>query len=327
MALFSSYTFQELETAEQLAAAVRAGLTAQPKRLPAWLFYDEAGSRLFEQITELEEYYLTRTERGIFLDFSDEILGSASEGARVRIAELGAGSAEKTRLLLAAALERQDEVVYEPVDVSATALAAARKRIAQELPGVKVQARVADYTRGLELGERGENERRLVLYIGSSIGNFEPEEAAALLRGVRAGLREGDGLLLGVDLVKEESILLAAYDDAAGVTAAFNRNVLERLNRELGADFEPEAFAHRATWNAKLRRMEMHLESGRQQTVTVEALGFEVEFGAGERMHTENSYKYLPGEAEAMLRAAGFAAAGRWTDERGWFAVNLGRVK
>lgn len=326
MGYSTSLTFQESEIAEQVAAAVRAGLTTEPKRLPSWLFYDEAGSRLFEQITELEEYYLTRTERGIFLDFLDEILGAASQGHRLRIAELGAGSAEKTRLLLAGALERQGEVVYEPVDVSRTALEAARKRIARELPGVTVRPRVADYTRGLELNEAADNERRLVLYIGSSIGNFEPEAAAALLKGVRAGLREGDGLLLGVDLVKEEGILLAAYDDEAGVTAAFNRNVLERVNRELGGDFDAGAFAHVALWNAELGRMEMHLESLRRQTVTVEELGLEVKFGAGERMHTENSYKYRRGEAEAMLRAAGFEPAGTWTDERGWFAVSLGRV-
>ncbi|HEV2215241.1 MAG TPA: L-histidine N(alpha)-methyltransferase [Terracidiphilus sp.] len=326
MGYSTSFIIRETEIAEQVAAAVRAGLTAEPKRLPSWLFYDEPGSRLFEQITELEEYYLTRTERGIFLDFLDEILGAASQGHRLRIAELGAGSAEKTRLLLAGALERQGEVVYEPVDVSRTALEAARKRIARELPGVTVRPRVADYTRGLELDEAEEDERRLVLYIGSSIGNFEPEDAAALLRGVRAGLREGDGLLLGVDLVKEEPVLVAAYDDTQGVTAAFNRNVLERVNRELGGDFDAEAFAHVAVWNAELGRMEMHLESLRRQTVTVEALGLEVEFGAGERMHTENSYKYRRGEAEAMLRAAGFEPAGTWTDERGWFAVSLGRV-
>jgi L-histidine Nalpha-methyltransferase len=326
MAFLLSYTLQETEIAEQVAAAVRAGLTARPKRLPPWLFYDEAGSRLFEQITELEEYYLTRTERGIFLDFSEEILDGASEGRRLRIAELGAGSAEKTRLLLAAALERQSGVVYEPVDVSATALEAAQECIERELKGVEVRPRVADYTRGLELDEAEKDERRLVLYIGSSIGNFEPEEAAALLKGVRAGLREGDGLLLGVDLVKEESVLLAAYDDAAGVTAAFNRNVLEHVNRELGAEFEPEAFAHRAVWNAERRRMEMYLESERRQTVRVEALGLHVEFGAGERMHTENSYKFLPGEAEAMLEAAGFASTTTWTDARGWFAVCLAKA-
>ncbi|HVC47505.1 MAG TPA: L-histidine N(alpha)-methyltransferase [Terracidiphilus sp.] len=326
MALSTSFTFQETEIAEQVAAAVRAGLTARVKRLPPWLFYDEAGSRLFEQITELEEYYLTRTERGIFLDFLDEIVGTASDGHRLRIAELGAGSAEKTRLLLEATVARQGEVVYEPVDVSATALEAARECIERELKGVEVRPRVADYTRGLELDEAEEDERRLVLYIGSSMGNFEPEDAAALLKGVRAGLREGDGLLLGVDLVKEESILLAAYDDAAEVTAAFNRNVLVRVNRELGANFEPEAFAHRAVWNAERRRMEMYLESLARQTVRVEALGLRVEFGAGERMHTENSYKYVPGEAEAMLEAAGFAAAGSWTDARGWFAVCLGRA-
>lgn len=326
MGLSTSITDQETEIAEQVAAAVRAGLSAEPKRLPAWLFYDEAGSRLFERITELDEYYLTRTERGIFLDFLDEILDRASEGRRLRIAELGAGSAEKTRLLLAGVLERQGAVVYEPVDVSASALEAARKRMARELSAVTLRPRVADYTRGLVLEDAEEDERRLVLYIGSSIGNFEPEAAAALLKGVRAGLCAGDGLLLGVDLVKEESILLAAYDDAAGVTAAFNRNVLERVNRELGGDFDVDAFAHVAVWNAELRRMEMHLESVRRQRVTVEALGLEVEFDAGERLHTENSYKYARGEAEAMLRAAGFAPAGTWTDERGWFAVSLGKV-
>ena len=322
---FSSYTFQKTEIAEQVAAAVRAGLTARPKRLPPWLFYDEVGSRLFERITELEEYYLTRTERGIFLDFADEIVGSAAGGRPLRVTELGAGSAEKTRLLLAAAVARQGEVVYEPVDVSASALAAAKERIERELPGVTVTPRVMDYTRGLEL-DAEDGERRLVLYIGSSMGNFEPEDAAVLLKGVRAGLRAGDGLLLGVDLVKEEATLLAAYDDAAGVTAAFNRNLLVRLNQELDADFEPEAFAHRALWNAERRRMEMYLESRARQTVRVEALELRVEFERGERMHTENSYKYLPGEAEAMLEAAGFTRAGSWTDERGWFAVCLGRA-
>ncbi|HUX45650.1 MAG TPA: L-histidine N(alpha)-methyltransferase [Terracidiphilus sp.] len=322
---FSSYTFQKTEIAEQVAAAVRAGLTARPKRLPPWLFYDEVGSRLFERITELEEYYLTRTERGIFLDFADEIVGRAAGGRPLRVTELGAGSAEKTRLLLAAAVARQGEVVYEPVDVSASALAAAKERIERELPGVTVTPRVMDYTRGLEL-DAEDGERRLVLYIGSSMGNFEPEDAAVLLKGVRAGLRAGDGLLLGVDLVKEEATLLAAYDDAAGVTAAFNRNLLVRLNQELDADFEPEAFAHRALWNAERRRMEMYLESRARQTVRVEALELRVEFERGERMHTENSYKYLPGEAEAMLEAAGFTRAGSWTDERGWFAVCLGRA-
>ena len=309
---------------------MREGLTARPKRLPAWLFYDEAGSRLFDAITELPEYYLTRTERGIFLLASDEILARAAEGARLRIAELGAGSADKTRLLLQAATGLQGAVLYEPVDVSASALEGARERIEREIDGVTVTPRVMDYTDGdgsrLHFGPVDCDERRLVLYIGSSIGNFEPHQAAKLLHRVRAGLRKGDSFLLGVDLAKEDSILLAAYDDAAGVTAAFNRNLLVRLNRELDAEFEPEAFAHCALWNEEESRIEMHLKSRGAQRVRVGALDLTVEFAAGESIHTENSYKYRPGQAEALLTAAGFCAEATWTDARGWFAVCLGRA-
>lgn len=309
-----------------LAGVVREGLVARPKRLPPWLFYDEAGSRLFEEITRLPEYYLTRIERRILSDNLDEILDRASGGRRLRIAELGAGSAEKTSLLLKAAVERQGQVVYEPVDVSASALEEARERIEREMPGVTVRPRVEDYTRRFELDAAEEGERTLLLYIGSSIGNFEPQEAERILETVRAGLMPGDGLLLGVDLVKDEATLVAAYDDAAGVTAAFNLNMLARLNRELGADFDLTSFKHRAVWNATESRMEMHLESQVQQWVRVPDLGMEFAFEAGERIHTENSYKYAPGAAEGMLREAGFEAGGSWTDARGWFGVHLGRA-
>ncbi len=233
---------------ESLCAAVRAGLTCVPRRLPSWLFYDEAGSRLFEEITELPEYYLTRTERGILARHAAEMIARALPGMGARAADygsLGAGSADKTRLVLKAAVEWQGEVVYEPVDVSATALATARERIEDEIPNVLVTPRVEDYTRGnghgLELEPAVADERVLVLYIGSSIGNFDPHEALQVLKRVRAGLRPGDGLLLGVDLVKESGLLQAAYDDAAGVTAAFNCNMLARLNRELGGDFDLES--------------------------------------------------------------------------------------
>ena len=308
---------------ERTAAAARAGLEARPRRLPAWLFYDDEGSRLFERITELPEYYLTRTERGVLRGHAGEIIERAADGHRLRIVELGAGSADKTRLLLSAAVARQGTVLYEPVDVSASALEAARERIEREIPGVTVEPRLLDYTNGFHLDSAGAKERRLVLYIGSSIGNFDPREAAALLRGVRAGLAPGDGLLLGVDLVKDESVLLAAYDDAAGVTAAFNKNILVRLNRELGGDFDVESFAHRAVWNAAESRMEMHLESETAQRVRLAVLGWELEFAAGESIHTENSYKYCPGEAEALLAGAGFSVKARWSDEREWFAVLL----
>jgi len=319
----------------RLASAVRDGLASRPKRLPPWLFYDEAGSRLFDQITELPEYYLTRTERAILAAHAERMIARATEqtgnepagnhSIRLRITELGAGSADKTRLLLAAAVARQGTVIYEPVDVSPSALEAARQRIEQEIAGVTVAPRVMDYTHDFEAATTAD--RRLVLYIGSSIGNFDPQEAAELLGRVRAGLKPGDALLLGVDLVKEETALLAAYDDAVGVTAAFNLNLLARLNRELGADFNLESFQHRAVWNAVESRIEMHLASRIAQLVRLERLDFEVDFSAGETIHTENSYKYRPEQAETMLAAAGFRPVETWTDARQWFSVCLARAE
>jgi L-histidine N-alpha-methyltransferase len=325
---------------ERVASAVWEGLTAQAKRLPPWLFYDEAGSRLFDEITERPEYYLTRTERAIFAAHADRMIARAAEalqgepglndaGGResisLRVTELGAGSADKTRLLLAAAVARQGAVVYEPVDVSATALEAARERIEREFESVTVSPRVANYTHGLGLEPVGAGERRLVLYIGSSIGNFEPWEAAELLERLSAELNPGDGVILGVDLVKDEAMLLSAYDDFAGITAAFNLNLLSRMNRELGAGFDLEAFAHKAVWNEAASRIEMHLESRAAHTVSLGALGIEVEFSEGERIHTENSYKYRPGQAEALLEASGFSPVETWMDGQGWFAVCFAR--
>jgi dimethylhistidine N-methyltransferase len=316
---------------ERVATAVLEGLTRRPKRVPAWLFYDAAGSRLFDAITQLPEYYLTRTERCIFAAHAAAMIGKASGGARVRVTELGAGSADKTRLLLTAVVAHQGRVIYEPVDVSLTALKDARNRIQREISGVTVVPRVMDYTDGdarrFHLNPCAPFEQRMVLYIGSSIGNFEPHEARLLLSRVRAGLSPGDTLLLGVDLIKQEPALLAAYDDAAGVTAKFNRNLLVRLNRELDADFDPEAFEHRAVWNAEKSRMEMHLVSRVAQRVRLHALPLTIDFDRGESIHTENSYKYAPGQAEAMLAATGFSPVDTWTDAQGWFAVCLGRVK
>lgn len=316
----------EARISERVASAVRDGLASTPKRLPPWLFYDEAGSLLFEQITELPEYYLTRTERSILSADAGAIVARAAAGERLRVTELGAGSAEKTRLLLAAAVRRQGPVIYEPVDVSASALMAAQERLERELPDVLVAPQVVDYTESFALEVPAPDERRLVLYIGSSIGNFEPEDAALLLRRIRGVLRPDDSLLLGVDLVKNPDALLAAYDDAEGITAAFNRNLLVRLNRELGADFDPEAFAHRAVWNAADSRVEMHLVSEARQTVRLEALDQTIDFARGESIHTENSYKYRPGQLESMLSRAGFTTNMTWTDRRGWFAVCLARI-
>jgi L-histidine Nalpha-methyltransferase len=312
---------------ERIAKAVREGLTSCPKHLPPWLFYDEAGSQLFEEITATPEYYLTRTERSILAEFAGAIIARAAAGDRLRIAELGAGSAEKTRLLLAAAVRRQGPVIYEPVDVSASALTSARDRLEREFPDVLVAPQLLDYTDGFQLEVPAPGERRLVLYIGSSIGNFEPGQAAHLLERARSGLRDGDALLLGVDLVKSPEMLLAAYDDVAGVTAAFNRNLLVRLNRELGADFDPAGWVHRAMWNAAKSRMEIYLASRGPQRVHLPALEMTVEFGRSECIHTENSYKYHRGQAEAMVTDAGFTPVATWTDRRGWFAVVLARAE
>jgi L-histidine Nalpha-methyltransferase len=321
---------------KRVVAAVLQGLTSRPKRLPPWLFYDQAGSRLFDEITERPEYYLTRTERAILAAHGATMIAQAADGARLRITELGAGSASKTRLLLRAAVARQGTVLYEPVDVSSSALDGAKQGIEQEIAGVVVTPRVMDYmqgdlrggnrgrNRGLDLGPTHSDERRLVLYIGSSIGNFEPKEAHRLLQRLRAGLKPGDGLLLGVDLVKDEATLLAAYDDFAGVTADFNLNLLVRLNRELGAEFPLDSFEHHAVWNQSESRIEMHLQSRIDQKVWLDALHLQVEFAQSETIHTENSYKYLPGQAAAMMAEAGFASAGNWSDERGWFSVCLG---
>jgi L-histidine Nalpha-methyltransferase len=316
-----------VQISEQTASAVSEGLTSRPKWLPSWLFYDAAGSQLFNQITELPEYYLTRTERSILAEHAEEIVGLAAEGDALRVVELGAGSADKTRLLLVAAVDRQDTVFYEPVDVSASALEEAQKRIESEIPGVLVTPRVEDYTNGLELDQPNFGERQLLLYIGSSIGNFEPEEAERLLKNMRGALAPGDSMLLGVDLVKDEATLLAAYDDAAGVTAAFNLNLLARLNREVGADFDPEAFAHRAVWNPAHSRIEMHLVSPRRQTVKIPSLDLRIDFAAAETIHTENSYKYRLGQAEALLGKSGFTPTQTWTDDEERFAVCLARVE
>lgn len=311
------------ESSSQVASAAAEGLLSRPKWLPSWLFYDAAGSHLFEQITHTPEYYVTRTERSILAVHSEEIIALAAGSDALRVVELGAGSGSKTRLLLRAAVDRQDTVIYEPVDVSRSALEMAQQSIEQEISGVLVWPRVANYMEDFSLGPSFYGERRLVLYIGSSIGNFEPSEALQILKNVRSALKPGDSMLLGVDLVKDVATLLTAYDDRAGVTAAFNRNILARLNRELGANFDVEAFAHRALWNERLARMEMHLVSRGTQRVRIPALDLTVGFAAGESIHTENSYKYKPGQAASLLRDAGFSVANEWTDARNWFAEYL----
>lgn len=308
-----------------VGAEVYIGLTSRPKTLSPWLFYDAEGSRLFEEITELPEYYLTRTERGIFAKHADEIIAAATgklSAQPLTMIELGAGTAAKTGLLLEAAVRRQEKVDYLAIDVSESPLTVAKERIEREIPGVTVTPRVADYTTGVADFPAG-GKRRMVVYIGSSIGNFEPAHAVKLLRDVRAHLSPGDRLLLGVDRVKERSVLLRAYDDAAEVTAAFNKNVLKRINRELGGTFNPRLFKHRARWNHEHSRIEMHLESLIAQQVRVEALDLNVKFARGETIHTENSYKFTSRDVASLLEEAGFGLSQCWTDEREWFGVYL----
>jgi L-histidine N-alpha-methyltransferase len=302
-----------------------AGLSASPKTLSPWLFYDERGSQLFEQITELPEYYLTRTERAILADHADEILASAGQAAPLTLIELGAGTATKTGLLLKACVARQGSVVYQPIDVSASALDEAAASIAADIPGVTVESQVANYTSDPFTLSRREGERALALYIGSSIGNFSPEDAEAILRNLHDHLQPGDSLLLGTDLApgpnKTMDVLEAAYDDAAGVTAAFNLNVLERLNRDIGTNFELAQFAHRALWNASALRVEMHLESLTEQTVVVGAQT--ISLREGETIHTENSYKFTPASLANLIESSGFAVKRTWHDADARFAVTL----
>lgn len=292
-----------------------------PKRLSPWIFYDQRGSELFEAITELPEYYLTRTERAIFAERGEEILEAAG-APELAMIELGAGTAVKTDVLLEAAVRRELAVTYYPIDISESALDEAGRRIGERLPQVAVEPRLADYTRNLGVIPSPDCPR-LVLYIGSSIGNFEPAEAAALLRDLRRRLAPGDLLLLGVDHVKERGTLLRAYNDAAGVTAEFNRNALCRINRELDAKFRPGLFQHRAVWNERESRIEMHLESLIGQEVPIRALGLTASFRRGESIHTENSYKFTPEAAAELLKRCDFAPQASWSDARGWFGVYL----
>jgi L-histidine Nalpha-methyltransferase len=306
-----------------VAVEVLNGLTERPKTLSPWLFYDQKGSQLFEEITELPEYYVTRTERRILAEHADEIVAAAAGGRDLSMIELGAGTATKTGLLLNAAVGLQGSVIYYPIDVSETALEEARTRLEAELPEVIVEPIVADYTEGMRQNSASHPGRKLVLYIGSSIGNFSPADALEVLRGVRAQLLPGDCLLLGTDMVKDVDTLLAAYDDAAGVTARFNKNILVRINRELDANFNPKLFRHRARWNEEHWRIEMHLESLLAQKIALRALDTEVRFALGETIHTENSYKFTDERAAALLTRAGFKLRQQWSDPNHWFTVYL----
>jgi L-histidine Nalpha-methyltransferase len=329
--------YEALETPiapSAVAGEARRGLTATPKTLTPWLFYDEAGSRLFEQITTLPEYYPTRTERDLFTTHADDIFQIL--GQNITITELGAGTASKTGILLRALTRLQPTVLYQPIDISPTALDEARETIERTIPGITVRPQTANYITESVHIERPPHTKILALYIGSSIGNFSPSESRAILKNLRAQLRPGDALLLGTDLApslsatsrtKSIQTLLAAYNDAAGITAAFNRNILTRLNRELDANFNLSRFTHQARWNAAESRIEMHLESTCAQTIHIpeNSTGprLTLNFAPGETIHTENSYKFTPAAIATLLTDSAFTATRTFTDPQNLFAVTL----
>jgi L-histidine N-alpha-methyltransferase len=301
-----------------LRADARAGLTANPKHLPPKWFYDARGSELFEQITGLPEYYATRTERALLERSVDEI--AVASGADTLV-ELGSGSSAKTRLLLDAFTRAGTLRRYVPQDVSGSALRPALDALAVEYPGLALHGVVGDFTRHLDRLPRGG--RRMVAFLGGTIGNLVPVERAAFLTQLRSVLAPGEQLLLGTGLVVDEDVLVAAYDDAAGVTAEFNRNVLHVLNRELDADFDPQGFTHVAVWDAEREWIEMRLRAQRAMTVHVCGLDLTVGFVAGEEMRTEISAKFRPGGVRGWLEATGFAFTRSWTDPDDRFALTL----
>jgi dimethylhistidine N-methyltransferase len=289
------------------------------------MLYDQHGSDLFERITNLPEYYPTRTERSILEAHADSIVAAVCSGSKpLRVLELGAGTASKTRLFLAAAARRRIDVIYMPLDVSADALTIGCRSIEHEFPDVLIEPVVVNYVNSPPQIDEFDGST-LALYLGSSIGNFMPEESRTILRNLRSQLRAEDALVLGTDLVKSESTLRAAYDDRQGVTAAFNLNLLNRLNRELDADFDVSGFRHCARWNGVESRIEMHLESVREQDVHIEWAGLGIHLGDGETIHTENSYKFTDETLRALLSDSGFQAEDDWKDGHGWYAVTLSR--
>ncbi|MEV0911351.1 L-histidine N(alpha)-methyltransferase [Streptomyces hokutonensis] len=312
-------TLPDDATDAALRADVLHGLTRTPKTLPPKWFYDAHGSELFEQITELPEYYPTRAEREILIDRAGEI--AAATGARTLV-ELGSGSSDKTRHLLDAFT---DLALYVPVDVSESALTQAGHAIVAERPGLDVHALIADFTGALTLPETPGP--RLLAFLGGTIGNLLPAERATFFAGLRALLSPGDALLLGTDLVKDEQVLVRAYDDSAGVTAAFNKNVLTVVDRELGADFDAGAFDHVALWDTDNEWIEMRLRSRTDQTVKIPALDLAVDFTAGEELRTEISAKFRKEGVRSELAAAGLELAHWWTDREGRFALSLSVVR
>lgn len=307
-----------MDPADAFLADVLTGLAARPRRIPPKHFYDAEGSRLFDAITRLDAYYPTRTERAILTAHAAEMV--AAIGPDAALVEYGSGSSDKTRVLLDAFREAAPLAAYVPIDISAEHLAGAAERLRAEYPGLPVHPVAADYTQPFRVPELpAQTRRRVVFFPGSTVGNFTADETQAFFAQAADVAGPGGALLLGSDLRKDAAVLHAAYDDPEGVTAAFNRNVLARMNRELGADARLAAWAHEA--RVFDDRVEMHLVSCTAQTLTVG--GHRFDFEPGESVHTETSTKYAPDELAGLAAGASFRRTHRWTDPRGWFAVEL----
>jgi L-histidine N-alpha-methyltransferase len=305
----------EAAATDSFADHVITGLSDDPKWLSAKYFYDSAGSELFEEITRLPEYYPTRTELKILDQYAGEIAGYVPLSAA--LVEFGTGSTKKARILIDAAPQL---AAYVPVDISAEFLAQEAAAVRRDIPWIAVLPVAADFTRDFDLPQQVCARPRVGFFPGSTIGNFEPQDAAEFLRQAGHILGAGATMIVGVDLIKDAAVLNAAYDDAAGVTAKFNLNVLTRMNRELGGDFDLASFRHRAFYHAENHRIEMHLESLKAQSVHVAGRSFE--FRAGETIHTENSYKYSVESFRALAEAAGWRPVATWTDANRYFSIH-----
>lgn len=303
------------------ADEVRAGLTSRPQRLNSKYFYDAVGSALFDAITQLPEYYLTRAETEILHDWGWEIVRAL--GNPIEFVELGSGSATKTRILIEEALRVQRGLHYSPIDISADALRTASAALVESYPALRVTGYAADYHWIVGTNQLERNGKLLMMFMGSNIGNYEPDDAVALLRKIATSLKPGDGLLLGTDLKKDRRRLLEAYDDPPGVTAAFNKNLLARINRDLDGDFDLKKFEHVVEYEEDIGCVRSYLAAARGQIVTVRDLDLKLRFRRGQRIHTESAYKYSPAGVAQMAAAAGLAVQRSWTDKRKQFSVNL----
>lgn len=303
------------------AEDVARGLGSEPKRLSCKYFYDDIGSALFDTITRLPEYYLTNAEAEILSEWGWQIVRLLD--APVDFLELGSGSAIKTRLLIGEALRVQTELCYSPIDISTEALRASSLALVESFPTLRVRAYAGDYFDVLESHAVRLGRKTLAMLLGSNIGNYEPLEGAELLRLIAGALRRGDGLLLGADLKKDRATLELAYDDPAGVTAAFDRNVLARINRELGANFNVRNFDHVARYDEVRGSVDSFLQARESATVSIPSIGLQATFRSGERIHTESSYKFSDEEIVALGAAAGFRHESAWHDRANRFSLHL----